>query len=180
MSLPLPTYVPTILTLVGICLALLAPLLFAQCNAVTRPYTGKFTSLSYFNSETLEYGVGFGDNYLVLVLILLLTGLRDGTMRFILGPIASVWGLSRNKSMRFKEQAWLFIYYSTCCSVGTVCLQFHSPGFLLTSLVHLCYISILAGSQSHVDKLAKPRGVGPDEILYASSISLLVTADDRR
>ncbi|CAF3563939.1 unnamed protein product [Fusarium graminearum] len=103
----------------GICLALLAPLLFAQCNAVTRPYTEKFTSLSYFNSETLEYGVGFGDNYLVLVLILLLTGLRDGTMRFILGPIASVWGLSRNKSMRFKEQAWLFIYYSTCCSVGT-------------------------------------------------------------
>ncbi|KAM0414492.1 hypothetical protein ACHAPD_007748 [Fusarium lateritium] len=66
-----------------------------------------------------EYGVGFGDNYLVVVLIVLLTGLRDGTMRFVLGPIASAWGLGKDKSMRFKEQAWLFIYYSTCWSVGT-------------------------------------------------------------
>ncbi|GKU09619.1 unnamed protein product [Fusarium langsethiae] len=102
----------------GICLALLAPLLLAQCNTVTHTFTGKFISLSYLNPETGEYGVGLSDNYLVAVLIVLLTGLRDGTMRFILGPIASVWGLSKDKSMRFKEQAWLFIYYSTCWSVG--------------------------------------------------------------
>ncbi|RGP74665.1 sphingosine n-acyltransferase lag1 [Fusarium sporotrichioides] len=102
----------------GICLALLAPLLLAQCNTVTRTFTEKFISLSYLNPETEEYGVGLSDNYLVAVLIVLLTGLRDGTMRFILGPIASVWGLSKDKSMRFKEQAWLFIYYSTCWSVG--------------------------------------------------------------
>ncbi|KAL6916289.1 hypothetical protein FSST1_007784 [Fusarium sambucinum] len=103
----------------GICLTVLAPLLLAQCNAVTRTFTEKFTSLSYLNPETGEYGVGFGDNYLVVVLIVLLTGLRDGTMRFVLGPIASAWGLGKDKSMRFKEQAWLFIYYSTCWSVGT-------------------------------------------------------------
>jgi acyl-CoA-dependent ceramide synthase len=103
--------------------------MLAQCAAITRPFTRRFTSLSYLNPKTGEYGVGFDDNYLVVVLIVLLTGLRDATMRFILGPIASMWGLSREKSMRFKEQAWLFVYYSACWSVGMVCFQLHLPSF---------------------------------------------------
>ncbi|RGP80718.1 sphingosine n-acyltransferase lag1 [Fusarium longipes] len=102
----------------GICLILLAPLLLAQCTTITRPFTARFFSLSYLNLKTRNYGVGFDDNYLVLVLIILLTGLRDATMRFILRPLASMWGLSRDKSTRFQEQAWLFIYYTTCWSVG--------------------------------------------------------------
>ncbi|KAF5664824.1 sphingosine n-acyltransferase lag1 [Fusarium heterosporum] len=39
-------------------------------------------------------------------------------MRFALAPITSACGLGRDKSARFKEQAWLFIYYFTCWSVG--------------------------------------------------------------
>lgn len=112
--------VPTILTFAGICLALLVPLLLAQCASITQPLTAKFTTLSYFNEETGEYGVGFDDNYLVAVLIVSLTGLRDATMRFALAPITTVCGLSKNESTRFKEQAWLFIYYSTCWSIGMV------------------------------------------------------------
>ncbi|KAM0444840.1 hypothetical protein ACHAQK_002364 [Fusarium lateritium] len=103
---------------IGICMALLVPLLLAQYNSVTRPLTAKFTSLSYLNEETGEYGVGFDDNYLVAVLIVALIGLRDATMRFVLAPITTACGLGRDKSTRFKEQAWLFIYYSTCWSVG--------------------------------------------------------------
>ncbi|RFN54946.1 sphingosine n-acyltransferase lag1 [Fusarium flagelliforme] len=86
---------------IGICLILLAPLLLAQCTGMTR-----------------EYGVGFDDNYLVILLIVLLTGLRDATMRYILSPIAASWGLSKSKKARFNEQAWLFIYYTTCWSIG--------------------------------------------------------------
>ncbi|KAM0339581.1 hypothetical protein ACHAPU_010881 [Fusarium lateritium] len=103
---------------IGICFSLLAPLLLAQCTAKSRLLTSKLTSLSYFNPETGEYGVGFDDNCLVIVLIIALTGLRDATMRFALAPITSACGLGRDKSARFKEQAWLFIYYSTCWSVG--------------------------------------------------------------
>ncbi|KAF4442457.1 hypothetical protein F53441_11743 [Fusarium austroafricanum] len=103
---------------IGICLALLAPLIIAQCNSITRPLTAKLISLSYFDEFTGEYGVGFDDNYLVVVLIVVLTGLRDATMRFVLEPMAAACGLGRDKSMRFKEQAWLFIWYATCWSIG--------------------------------------------------------------
>ncbi|KAF4338424.1 sphingosine n-acyltransferase lag1 [Fusarium beomiforme] len=104
--------------LAGICLVLLTPLFIAQCNSLTRPFTTKLTSLSYFDESTGEYGVGFDDNYVVAVLIVVLTGLRDATMRFVLDPVAAAWGLGRAKSMRFKEQAWMVLYYSTCWSVG--------------------------------------------------------------
>ncbi|KAF5681509.1 sphingosine n-acyltransferase lag1 [Fusarium circinatum] len=103
----------------GICLGILAPLLIAQCNGLTRPLTAKLTSLSYRDEFTGEYGVGFDDNYLVAVLIVVLTGLRDATMRFVLDPLAAAWGLGRARSMRFKEQAWMVVYYATCWSVGT-------------------------------------------------------------
>jgi acyl-CoA-dependent ceramide synthase len=138
--------VPTVLTFAGICLALLAPLLLAQCTTITQPLTAKFTTLSYFNEETGEYGVGFKDNYLVAVLIVALTGLRDATMRFVLAPITTACGLGRDKSTRFKEQAWLFIYYSTCWSVGMVSSSCSSPKRIcvLTFLVHLRHVFILA------------------------------------
>ncbi|KAF4959447.1 hypothetical protein FGADI_1668 [Fusarium gaditjirri] len=103
----------------GLCLAILAPLLIAQCNILTRPLTAKLTSLSYRDEFTGEYGVGFDDNYLVAVLIVVLTGMRDATMRFVLGPLAAAWGLGRARSMRFKEQAWMVVYYATSWSVGT-------------------------------------------------------------
>ncbi|KAF5630276.1 sphingosine n-acyltransferase lag1 [Fusarium sp. NRRL 52700] len=102
----------------GICLGIIAPLLIAQCNGLTRPLTARLTSLSYRNEFTGEYGVGFDDNYLVAVLIVVLTGLRDATMRFVLDPLAAAWGLGRARSMRFKEQAWMVVYYATCWSVG--------------------------------------------------------------
>ncbi|KAJ4005988.1 Sphingosine N-acyltransferase lag1 [Fusarium irregulare] len=101
---------------IGICLALLAPLALARCTGMTR--TEKFTSLSYYNPETDEYGVGFDDNYLVLFLVVLLTALRDVTMRCITSPIATSWGLSKSKKARFNEQAWLFIYYATGWTIG--------------------------------------------------------------
>ncbi|KAI1013739.1 hypothetical protein LB503_010671 [Fusarium chuoi] len=102
-----------------ICLGILAPLLIAQCNSLTRPLTAKLTSLSYRDELTGEYNVGFDDNYLVVVLIVVLTGLRDATMRFVLDPLAAAWGLGRARSMRFKEQAWMVVYYATSWSVGT-------------------------------------------------------------
>ncbi|KAG7002568.1 Sphingosine N-acyltransferase-like protein FUM18 [Fusarium oxysporum f. sp. conglutinans] len=114
---------------IGICLGILAPLLIAQCNSITRPLTAKLTSLSYRDEFTGEYGVGFDDNYLVAVLIVVLTGLRDVTMRFVLDPLAAAWGLGRARSMRFKEQAWMVVYYSTCWSVG-MCIYASSSYWL--------------------------------------------------
>ncbi|KAF5718234.1 sphingosine n-acyltransferase lag1 [Fusarium mundagurra] len=102
----------------GICLGILTPLLVAQCNSLTRPLTAKLTSLSYRDKFTGEYGVGSDDNYLVAVLIVVLTGMRDATMRFVLDPVAAAWGLGSARSMRFKEQAWMVVYYATCWSVG--------------------------------------------------------------
>ncbi|EXA34770.1 Sphingosine N-acyltransferase lag1 [Fusarium oxysporum] len=114
---------------IGICLGILAPLLIAQCNSITRPLTAKLTSLSYRDEFTGKYGVGFDDNYLVAVLIVVLTGLRDATMRFVLDPLAAAWGLGRARSMRFKEQAWMVVYYSTCWSVG-MCIYASSSYWL--------------------------------------------------
>ncbi|KAF5974825.1 sphingosine n-acyltransferase lag1 [Fusarium coicis] len=113
----------------GICLGILTPLLIAQCNGLTRPLTAKLTSLSYRDVFTGEYGVGFDDSYLVAVLIVVLTGLRDATMRFVLDPVAAAWGLGRARSMRFKEQAWMVVYYSTCWSVG-MCIYASSSYWL--------------------------------------------------
>lgn len=106
--------------MLGICLGILAPLLIAQYNSLTRTLTAKLTSLSYRDEFTGEYNVGFDDNYFVVVLIAVLTGLRDATMRFVLDPLAAAWGLGRARSMRFKEQAWMVVYYATSWSVGTV------------------------------------------------------------
>ncbi|KAF4443036.1 sphingosine n-acyltransferase lag1 [Fusarium acutatum] len=113
----------------GICLGILAPLLIAQCNSLTRPLTAKLTSLSYRDEFTGLYGVGFDDNYLVAVLIVVLTGLRDATMRFVLDPLAAAWGLGSARSMRFKEQAWMVVYYATCWSVG-MCIYASSSYWL--------------------------------------------------
>ncbi|KAF5023408.1 hypothetical protein F66182_4508 [Fusarium sp. NRRL 66182] len=103
---------------VGLCLALLTPLIIAQCTPITRSSATKFTFLSYYDPVTEEYGVGSDDNYLVITLIVVLCGLRDATMRFILALVATACGLSKGKSVRFKEQAWMVIYYLTSWSVG--------------------------------------------------------------
>ncbi|ODA75819.1 hypothetical protein RJ55_08641 [Drechmeria coniospora] len=84
-----------------------------------RPHTYKFFHLAYRNDETGRYAIGFDDTYLVAFCIVLFTGLRAGTMEYVLAPFARLQGVTKRKTLtRFSEQAWLFVYYSVFWTLG--------------------------------------------------------------
>lgn len=84
-----------------------------------RPFTTKFFTLSYYNPETENYGLGGGDYYFVTFCIVLFTGLRACFMEHILGPLAKMWGISKRKDItRFSEQGWQLMYYSIFWTLG--------------------------------------------------------------
>jgi very-long-chain ceramide synthase len=88
-------------------------------------HTAKFFTLSYYNPQTGNYGIGFDDGYFIAFCIVLLTGLRAATMEFILAPLAKVSGAgNKRKDMtRFSEQAWLIVFYCIFWPLGMVCLD---------------------------------------------------------
>lgn len=50
------------------------------------------------------------------------TGMRVLAMEYILDPLARMAGIRTKKGLdRFKEQAWLVIYYTASWSLGMVC-----------------------------------------------------------
>ncbi|CAK7565369.1 MAG: Sphingosine N-acyltransferase lag1 [Sporothrix epigloea] len=94
-----------------------------------RVHTSKFFTLSYYNAATGDYNVGPDDLSFVSFLVVLFTGLRAGTMDYVLAPFARSQGLLKKKPVtRFSEQAWLVIVYTIFFPVG-VYLYYHSPYF---------------------------------------------------
>lgn len=52
--------------------------------------------------------------------ICVFTALRAAVMDYVLIPLARVTGVLKKKYLRFAEQAWAFLYYSTAFSYGIV------------------------------------------------------------
>ena len=91
------------------------------CFPRARRQTRKFFDLSYYNSSSHRYGLGWDDIFLVLFWIVVFTGLRVAVMDYILVPLAQNSGISkRKKKVRFAEQAWVLIYYGAFWSLGMV------------------------------------------------------------
>ena len=106
----------------GLSLNLLALLFLSHaCIPKARDYTTKFFHLSYYNDKTGKYATGFDDGYLIAFFIVLFTGLRAGTMEYILAPLGRLNGISKRKDVtRFSEQAWLLVYYAVFWPMGVV------------------------------------------------------------
>lgn len=103
-------------------LNLLALLFLAHaCIPKARIHTTKFFHLSYLNERTGKYTAGHDDYYLIAFFIVLFTGLRAGTMDYILTPFGRFRGISKRKDLeRFSEQAWLLTYYTVFWPTGVV------------------------------------------------------------
>jgi|SRR5690242_822751 len=86
-----------------------------------RDRTTKFFSMSYYNPETSMYGCGTDDLPYVLFWTVAFTGLRVAVMDYMLDPLARLGGIRTKKGLdRFKEQAWLIVYYTISWSLGMV------------------------------------------------------------
>ncbi len=97
-----------------------------------RKSTRKGYQLSYHNSTSGQYAVGWDDLYIVLYSIIVLTGLRAATMDYVLEPLAQVAGITKRKDkIRFAEQAWVLIYDSIFWSLGMVLLTFQQQQVIL-------------------------------------------------
>jgi acyl-CoA-dependent ceramide synthase len=87
-----------------------------------RSRTTKFFQLSYYNPETNMYGCGTDDLPYVLFWTVMFTGMRVVVMEHVLDPLARLGGIKSRKGLdRFKEQAWLIVYYTASWSLGMVC-----------------------------------------------------------
>ncbi|KAK4074494.1 uncharacterized protein Triagg1_5090 [Trichoderma aggressivum f. europaeum] len=116
---------------VGLSLNLLALLFLAHaCIPKARVHTTKFFHLSYYNARTGKYAAGFDDVCLIAFFIVLFTGLRAGTMDYILAPFGRLFEINKKKDLtRFTEQAWLLVYYLVFWPTG-VYLYYNSPAWL--------------------------------------------------
>jgi very-long-chain ceramide synthase len=91
-----------------------------------RQRTRKFFEMSYYDSETQQYGRGWDDMYFVFFWIVLLTGMRAAIMDYVLKPFAKWGGVESKKAVvRFTEQGWVFIYYVLSWSLGMVSFPMH-------------------------------------------------------
>lgn len=86
-----------------------------------RDRTTKFFTMSYYNPETNMYGCGTDDLPYVIFWTVAFTGLRVAVMDYMLDPLARLGGIRTKKGLdRFKEQAWLIVYYIISWSLGMV------------------------------------------------------------
>ncbi|KAI0146141.1 longevity-assurance protein [Xylariaceae sp. FL1272] len=100
------------------------------CIPQARPFTSRFITLSGFNPKTGKYAIGHDDLYFVLFCIVLFTGIRAGSMRYILAPFARRWGISKEKTVnRFSEQGWMILYNAVFWTTGMY-IYTHSPHYL--------------------------------------------------
>lgn len=102
--------------------------------AALRPYTRKFFHLQYSKGEahgvSAYYSRGIDDIYFVVTGILALTFLRATCMNYFLVPMARALKITKRKpQLRFAEQGWALIYYTTSSLVGFY-LYYHSPYWL--------------------------------------------------
>ncbi|PZD37361.1 LAG1, Protein transporterTRAM [Pyrenophora tritici-repentis] len=95
-----------------------------------RSRTSKFFHMSYYNPETNMYGCGTDDLSFVLLWTVIFTGLRVVVMEYLLDPLARLGGIRSKKGLdRFKEQAWLVVYYIGSWSLGMY-IMYHSEFWL--------------------------------------------------
>ncbi|KAK4228876.1 putative sphingosine N-acyltransferase [Podospora fimiseda] len=120
---------------IGLSFNLLALLFLAHGMPRAREHTSKYFTLSYYNPQSREYGLGANDSYLVAFFIVLFTLLRAATMEYVLAPFARSRGIAKQKDVtRFSEQAWLLLYYTVFWPLG-VYIYRNSPSWLnLTEL----------------------------------------------
>ena len=77
--------------------------------------------MSYYKPETGMYGCGADDLPFVILWTVIFTGLRVAVMDYVLDPLARLVGIRTKKELdRFKEQAWLIIYYTGSWSLAMV------------------------------------------------------------
>jgi acyl-CoA-dependent ceramide synthase len=78
--------------------------------------------MSYYNPETNMYGCGTDDLPFVALWTVIFTGMRVVVMEYLLDPLARLGGIRTRKGLnRFKEQAWLIVYYTASWLLGMVC-----------------------------------------------------------
>ncbi|CAN9122936.1 unnamed protein product [Alternaria alternata] len=95
-----------------------------------RSRTSKFFHMSYYNPETDMYGCGTDDLPFVLLWTVIFTGVRVAVMEYMLDPLARLGGIRTKKGLdRFKEQAWLIVYYTASWSLGMY-IMYHSEFWL--------------------------------------------------
>ncbi|KAH9861385.1 hypothetical protein J1614_011131 [Plenodomus biglobosus] len=95
-----------------------------------RSRTTKFLNMSYHNPETNMYGCGTDDLYFVMTWTVIFTGVRVAVMEHFLHPLARLGGIRTKKGLdRFKEQAWLIVYYTASWSLGMY-IMYHSDFWL--------------------------------------------------
>ncbi|XXH01573.1 hypothetical protein Hte_007933 [Hypoxylon texense] len=86
---------------------------------LARPFTSKFITLSGYNPTTGKYAVHHGDINFVTFCIILFSGIRAGSMKHVLAPLAKHWGVARNKTVtRFSEQGWMLMYNTVFWTLG--------------------------------------------------------------
>ncbi|KAH7410143.1 TLC domain-containing protein [Phaeosphaeria sp. MPI-PUGE-AT-0046c] len=95
-----------------------------------RSRTTKFLQMSYYNPVTTKYGCGTDDLPFVLSWTVIFTGMRVVVMEYLLDPLARLGGIKSRKGLnRFKEQAWLIVYYTASWSLGMY-IMYHSEFWL--------------------------------------------------
>jgi acyl-CoA-dependent ceramide synthase len=115
-------YIPQKLMAAGISINILSLLFLTHIIfPKARSRTAKFFRMSYYNRETQMYGCGTDDLPYVVFWSVVFTGLRVVIMEYLLDPLARLGGLKTKKGLdRFKEQAWLIVYYTGSWSLGMV------------------------------------------------------------
>ncbi|KAI9696373.1 MAG: sphingosine N-acyltransferase lag1 [Candelina mexicana] len=89
------------------------------CFPRARRQTRKFFELSYYNSDSGGYAIGWDDLFMVLYWIVVFTGMRAAVIDYVLMPLAQWGGVEKKKNrIRFAEQAWLLLYYVPFWTLG--------------------------------------------------------------
>jgi hypothetical protein len=93
--------------------------------------------MSYYNAETGLYACGVDDMPYVAFWTIVFTGMRVLVMEYVLDPLAKAGGMRTKKGLdRFKEQAWLIVYYTASWSLGMVCSELLRGGALQKLTAH--------------------------------------------
>lgn len=116
---------------IGISVNLISLLLLTHiCFPRARSRTTKFFHMSYYNADSNMYGCGTDDLPFVIFWTVVFTGLRVAVMDYLLDPLARLGGIRTKKGLdRFKEQAWLIVYYTGSWSLGMY-IMYHSDFWL--------------------------------------------------
>ena len=87
-----------------------------------RPYTRKFFFLSY--ASPTDHGTIYTQCidhiYFVSAWVVLFTVTRAITVEWLLQLLAGILGVAKRSHLKFAEQVWIFLYYSSIWSLAMV------------------------------------------------------------